>query len=618
MAGRVAMRPHPRSWWAGPLGALGVVTLLATTACTAATSSSSEDSFGVGQCKPADCIRVSMAVSSEKIDLLSELVKNFNATKTKLGDKIIAIDPEAKASGAAAQQLSDGWAASNDDPQPVLWTPASSAWGAIVNQNLSAKGKPALANDGQSFMSTPLVMAMPKPMAEALGWPTKPIGWSDVLALANNPQGWAALGHPEWGSFKLGKTNPNFSTSGLSALIAQNYAALDKQKGMTLEDLARPDVDTYDRGVESAVVHYGDTTLTFLNNLYRADQRGTPLSYTSAVAVEEKSVIDYNQGNPDGKLDAGEVPRPPRVPLVAVYPKEGTILSDNPIYVLSASWVTPEQRDAAAKFVQFVQQPDSQAKVLARNFRPGNPQVAIGDPITTANGVDPNQPQTLLQQPTPPVMVELLKRWGETRKPARVMLVIDVSGSMGDQVDGANTKLDLAQKAAADSLDQFRDDDEVGLRIFSTHLGANEKDEYTDVEPIAAIGSNREQLRTDIRRLEPVAGTPLYSVAARSVSAMSDNFDDSRINAVVLLTDGRNEDDNNTDDKKQLNDLVASLQSQSKGETGKPVRLFTIGYGADADADVLQQMADAANGAYYNAGDPTTINKIFTQVISNF
>ena len=53
-------------------------------------------------------------------------------------------------------------------------------------------------------------------------------------------------------------------------------------------------------------MHYGDITLTFLNNWYRNDARGTSLTYVSAVAVEEKSVIDYNRGNPDGILDPGE------------------------------------------------------------------------------------------------------------------------------------------------------------------------------------------------------------------------------------------------------------------------------------------------------------------------
>ncbi len=70
-----------------------------------------------------------------------------------------------------------------------------------------------MANQGTPFMNTPLVIAMPKPMAEALGWPDKALGWSDILALATDPAGWAAYGHPEWGPFRLGKTNPNFSTA---------------------------------------------------------------------------------------------------------------------------------------------------------------------------------------------------------------------------------------------------------------------------------------------------------------------------------------------------------------------------------------------------------------------
>ena len=74
-------------------------------------------------------------------------------------------------------------------------------------------------------------------MAEALGWPNTPIGYADILALARNPAGWGSKGHPEWGPFKLGKTNPNFSTSALSATIAQYYAATGKQRDLTVEDL---------------------------------------------------------------------------------------------------------------------------------------------------------------------------------------------------------------------------------------------------------------------------------------------------------------------------------------------------------------------------------------------
>ena len=52
------------------------------------------------------------------------------------------------------------------------------------------------------------------------------------------------------------------------------------------------------------------------------------------------------------------------------------------------------------------------------------------------------------------------------------MLALDVSGSMGDPAgDSGETKLDLAKQAAIDALDEFKDDDEVGLRIFTTDLG---------------------------------------------------------------------------------------------------------------------------------------------------
>src|SRR5439155_21160636 len=109
-------------------------------------------------------------------------------------------------------------------------------------------------------------------------------------------------------------------------------------------------VDAFNKGVESSVVHYGDTTLTFLNNWYRNDARGTSLTYVSAVAVEEKSVLDYNKGNPDGITQPGERPSPPRVPLVAIYPKEGTLFSDSPFYILDADSVTPNHPTAAQAF----------------------------------------------------------------------------------------------------------------------------------------------------------------------------------------------------------------------------------------------------------------------------
>src|SRR5690606_5117824 len=134
---------------------------------------------------------------------------------------------------------------------------------------------------------------------------------------------------------------------------AQHYAATGRTSGLTVADLAAPEVVAFNRAVESSVVHYGDTTLTFLNNWHRADQQGNPYRYASAVAVEEKSVLDYNRGNPDGIDEPGAIARRPREPLVAIHPKEGTLVSDNPFYVLDADWVSEDERAAAAAFLDF-------------------------------------------------------------------------------------------------------------------------------------------------------------------------------------------------------------------------------------------------------------------------
>jgi Ca-activated chloride channel family protein len=594
--------------------------LVAATGCGGMGDDSTTSSIDLGG-DPGNCTVVDMAVSPEKIDLLNALAKSFNQAGDKVGGKCVFVRPQRKASGAAQTLLAGGWDEKTDGPRPVIWSPASSSWGAILNQRLADQGAPAMApTDAQPFMLTPLTIGMPEPMAEALGYPDKPLSYADILALARNPQGWAAYGHPEWGPFRLGKTNPNFSTSGLSALIAQNYAAVGKTKDLTVEDLANPATVDFNKGIESAVVHYGDTTLTFLNNMYRADRRGTALTYASAVAVEEKSIIDYNTGNPDGVLEPGEEPRKPKTPLVAIYPSDGTLYSDSPFYLLDAEWVSSAERQAARLFGAFVQRPENQRQVLRYGFRPANPKVDVGAPIVAANGVDPDQPTTLLQVPQPKVMVDLLDQWSRNRKPARVLMVLDVSGSMGDEASAGSTetKLELAKQAAIEALDQFSDQDEVGLRVFSTKLGPAEDQDYLDLVPIGQIGANREVLARQIDNLFPTNGTPLYTVAHESYDTVLSSYDPARINAVILLTDGHNDDGDESDDVDQATGLVMEIRQGSSGEDSKPVRVFTIGYGSDADMAALNSISEASNAASYNATDASSIRQVFTQVVSNF
>lgn len=558
---------------------------------------------------PPGCVAVPAAVSSEKVTLLTDLADAFNATSPEVDGQCVRVTVHRVASGLAASELAEGWSeATTGAPLPVLWSPASSAWGAVVNHRLSLAGQPPIANDFERIMITPLVLGMPRPMAEAMGWPEAEIGWADVLALAENPEGWGAYGHPEWGTFKLGKTNPNFSTSGLSATAAIYYAATGKTSGLTLDDVASGQVADFVRGVEAATVHYGDTTLTFLDNMLREDLAGRPLSYVSAVAVEEVSIIAYNRGDPN---DTGmENPIPPNVPLVAVYPKEGTLFSDNPAFVLDAAWVSDVQRQAALDFRSFViDVPENQARALEFGFRPGNPAVPISEPISAANGLNPAQPKTELETPEPAVLAALVDSWESYRKTARVLLVFDVSGSMGDLGGEGYSKLDLAKQAVLASLGQFKPEDEVGLWIFSTELDGDL--DYLELVPPTPVSVGRSQIEDYLARLIPTNGTGLFDATRAAVQEIRDTYDPTKINAVLLLTDGMCDDYEPGCELDPLLDFLASPERDV-------VRVFAVAYGADADAATLQAITDASEARLYKATDPLTIERVFQQVISNF
>ena len=168
------------------------------------------------------------------------------------------------------------------------------------------------------------------------------------------------------------------------------------------------------RQIQQSVVHYGDTTLFFADQLKLHGP-----AYASAVAMEEVTLLDYNRTRPAGAER-----------LVAEYPTEGTFYSDNPYLVLNAPWVTPAQRKASAEFGQWLERKIDPALAAEYGFRPGDQTLKPLAPIDQAHGVLPAQPARVLQLPTPRVLAQIKDSWHEDRKPANVQLVVDVSTSM--------------------------------------------------------------------------------------------------------------------------------------------------------------------------------------------
>jgi Ca-activated chloride channel family protein len=337
------------------------------------------------QAKP---LEITFAYGSEKERWIDDVTEAFNQGNfSTAGGSRIVVKAVPMASGEAMDEILSG------RRQPDLVSPASSAFIELGNAESQRKyGRPLIGRT-DSLVRSPLVIAMWKPMAESLGWGKKSIGWSDLLALARNPQGWKAYGNPQWGEFKFGHTRPQFSSSGLLTLLAEVYAAAGKNSGLTAADLRKRQLVDYLSAIEKSVSYRGSST-GFYGRLFLSD----PQSLSAAALYENMVIESYS----DGQLP---------YPIVAIYPKEGTLWSDHPVGIVEREWVNPERRAAAAIYIDYLLQRPQQEKAVLYGFRPALRDVPIGPPIDLAHGVNPRKPNPNLELPSVPVMESILDLW---------------------------------------------------------------------------------------------------------------------------------------------------------------------------------------------------------------
>jgi Ca-activated chloride channel family protein len=262
--------------------------------------------------------------------------------------------------------------------------------------------------------------------------------------------------------------------------------------------------------------------------------------------------------------------------------------------VLRGPWVDDWKRKAAAKFLEYLEAPEQQERFRAEGYR--DHEGRGGSDLIRQWGTLPDGLKKVLPAPAAEALAAVEDSWKDVRKRARVLMVLDTSGSM------QGVKIDLMRRGAAAALGLFLDDDEVGVWGFET--------ERYDVSPMGPVGANRAGLADAILRLKSDGGTKLYDTTYAAVRALAANPDPRRITAVVVLTDGVNTHGNN-----DVNLFIREIGALS---TSSHVRVFTIAYGTDADKTVLQSIADVTQGAAYDASDPASIKTVFQEVISNF
>jgi Ca-activated chloride channel family protein len=554
-----------------PALALTILLLVLGLACSdpekGGGASSAAPSGGPAPKGAAQPVTLVIAYGSEKKTWLEEQAKRFEATgaKTQSG-KPIKINAQAMGSGEAVQGIIGG------QLKPHVFSPASAVYVSLLNSAWAAKSGKAkpISPAGDALVLSPIVVAMWKPMAEALGWPGKQLGWADLLKVNADPKGWGALGHPEWGRFKLGHTHPEYSNSGLQAILAEAYAGAKKTRGLTAADLDAKETLEKLRSIEQTIVHYGKSTGFFTDKML---ERGP--AYLSASVLYENLVIESY-----GKTSANAP-----FPFVAIYPVEGTFWSDHPYAVLDAEWVGAEEREAAQAFLKFLKDKPQQERALALGFRPADPSIAIGAPVDAAHGVDPKQPQTLLEVPDGPTLEKLLAVWRETKKTSDIILVFDKSGSMGGQ------PLAEAKTGAKSFLDVLHDRDDVTLIFFDGRV-------YPPIGPMQ-LGKDKGTLSSRIDATIADGQTALYDATSQALDLALDRAkkEPARIHAIVVMTDGKDEGS-----KLTLPQLLGRFTEEEA-----PVKIFTIAYGAGADPTILAQIAEKAKGSSAKGATDTIV-----------
>jgi Ca-activated chloride channel family protein len=557
-------------------GLLGAWTLAGCRCEDLVSSGKSPPSSSPSSARKEESLPLVIAYGSEKKLWLEEQARSFIASrrKTKSG-KLIRVEGRPMGSGEAVQGILTG------SLKPHVFSPASGAYISLLNQNwLSIAGhtKP-LSPAGDPVVLSPMVIAIWKPMAQALGWPGKPLGWADLLRVSGDSKGWGSFDHPEWGGFKLGHTHPEFSNSGILSVLAEAYAGAKKTRGLNLEDLDSKKTQSFIRSVESTIVHYGKSTGFFADKMV---ERGP--TYLSAAVLYENLVIEsYSKPSPSG------------FPIVALYPREGTFWSDHPYAILDADWVDADSRDAAEQFLTFLKAKPAQERALELGFRPADASIPIRSPVDSDHGVDPKQPQTLLEVPAAPVLKRLLEIWKTAKRRTDVVLVFDKSGSMQGR------PLAQAKQGAKAFLGTLQDQDQATLIFFDHRV-------FPPIGPLT-LDRGRSELLSRIDTAIADGGTSLYEAIAVAYKAALARAreDPARIHALVVMTDGRDESSRMT-----LDDLRRQLTTEDS-----PVRVFTIAYGDQADPKVLERIAEAAKGTSAK-GTAENIVQVYEEMASFF
>jgi Ca-activated chloride channel family protein len=540
-------------------------------------------------------VKATVVASPGTANILEGLSREWASNEPAVQGKCAVVEISAKDSAEVAIALQNAWDPKVSGPAPDAWVPQSTAW--VRKAANDADAERMIPDRQPSIARSPTVLAMPKPMAEKLGWPKKELTWPVVLqTLAGSRDGWKGYGQPDWGPFKFGMTDPAKSTAGLLALTA----ILDADDDEEISDAEQQSL----LRLKQVMTVYVDRTEEILNEFAKQSNQSAAagLRYISAFPALEQDVLSHNLRNP-------------KAPLVAIYP-DNSIEADHPFLVLqNAPWTRPEAQQVATEFMNFVRGADGERVLLDAGFR--DPNRVPGKDLTVQNGVAPQitaLPRAVL---LPDSVARAINTWTALTRPTNVLLVLDVSGSMKEKVPGTGkTRMALAQQAAKDAVSLFSDDARVGLWAFSSAQQGNR--DYRVVTPLDRLGddtgggrSRRQQMISNIDQLVPKNDTGLYDTVAAAQKSLLDNFQKDAVNLVVVLTDGKNDDPTGGLSLDQLRQQL----TRNNADPARRVSVTTVGFGDKADYPALQEIARLSGGIAFESREAFDINQVLLSAV---
>jgi len=243
--------------------------------------------------------------------------------------------------------------------------------------------------------------------------------------------------------------------------------------------------------------------------------------------------------------------------------------------------------------------------------------IPVGAPAATKSAAapaDPGKGGAAASGVDAGAISQALGSWAAITTSGRALAVFDISGSMKEKVPtaGNQTRAQVMQKAAQQGLSLFDDNWSVGVWLFSTELVG--KQAWKEIVPISPLTSARGQLLQSTAQIVPKDGgdTGLYDTALAAYKEVQNDWQDGKVNSVLLFTDGKNENDAGITREA----LISQLKDLS--DPRRPVRMVIIGIGTGVDRKELESITKATSaGGVFIAPDPAKISDIFLEAIAS-